>query len=741
MKKNTFYLSLMLLFSVINVGAQKANGITKKVFKTPPKEYYPTPFWHMNGDLTDAEIIKQMTDASSKAKFNGVAILPVKNTKPDFLSDDYFAKINTILETAKKHGDNVILYDDIDFPSGTAGGKLEKIFPNDVRKTIDKYEVIRKGPSTYKAPVPGGKMMAAVAMNVKTLERINLSEFIDANVLTWNVPKGEWRIMFFNLVTATHYEPHFAVDFLDTAAIGRYMTLTYDEYSKRLSNYFGNTIQKVFFDDVGFWRTERQWTGEFNKKFKELNNFDPAMYYPALWYNIGAETDMARVAFFNTRAELLAEGYPKMVTKWTKKHGLKNTGHPPGNYGIQPVDMNGDIFKYYRYTDIPLTDYILWYGRGLDGFKLIVSASELYDRPITATEIYGAFAEKSFDSLMLNRAMMEMFVRGVNYVIPHGMWYNPKNIWLPPLISPLSEKLAPALPQYSNYVARSCFALQGGRRVSDIGIVYPITSLQAGFYFDAPDNVLEGEWKTYPENDYLKISDMLTKEIRRDFTFVHPEYLSSEKYTIQKDLLHLNNVESYQDYKLMILPGGKIISLKALQKIKQFFDAGGKVLATSLLPSKSADGSNDKEIEKIISELFGDNASTQAQIKTNGKGGKAIFIANPTAELLSKTIAELLPAADVIFIDTPKITSKLGYFSYLHKIQNGKDIYFFANSSDNNLDTEVLLRGKLNLENWNPNTGDVSTLQNVTYAKKNGQIYTRCKLNLSAVKSTFWISK
>ncbi len=740
MKQITFYLSFVLFFTVLNVRAQTVNILTKKAFMNPPKQYYPTPFWHMNGDLTDEGIIQQMTDASFKAKFNGVAILPVKNTKPDFLSDDYFGKINIILETAKKLGGEVILYDDIDFPSGTAGGKLEKIFPDDVRKTIDKTEVIRNGPSTFKTPVPEGKLMAAVAMNVETLERINLSGFIDANILTWSVPKGKWRIMFFNLVIATHYEPHFAVDFLDTAAIDRYMTLTYDEYSKRLGNYFGNTIQKVFFDDVGFWRTERQWTGEFDEKFKELNGFDPDTYYPALWYNIGPETDLARVAFFNTRAELLAEGYPKMVTKWTQKQGLKSTGHPPGNYGIQPVDMNGDIFKYYRHTDIPLTDYILWYGRGLDGFKLVVSASELYDRPITATEIYGAFEEQSFDSLMLYRALMEMLVRGVNYVIPHGMWYNPKNIWLPPLISPLSEKLAPALPRYSDYVGRTCYALQGGRRVSDIAILYPIASLQGGFYFDAPENKLEGEW-AYPEADYLKISDMLTKEIRRDFTFVHPEYLTSEKYTIQNDLLHLNNVENYQDYKLMILPGGKVISLKALQKIKKFFDAGGKVLATSLLPSKSAEVGNDQEIEKIVTELFGDNTATQAQLQTNDKGGKAIYLAKPTAELLSKTISELVPAPDVIFPDTPKITSKLGYFSYLHKIHNGKDIYFFANSSDNNLDTEVLLRGKLNLENWNPNTGAVSKLQKVSYVKKNGQIYTRCTLNLQGVQSTFWIGK
>ena len=72
---------------------------------------------------------------------------------------------------------------------------------------------------------------------------------------------------------------------------------------------------------------------------------------------------------------------------------------------------SGDIFKFYRYTDLPLADLIIDYGRGRDGFKLISSASDLYDRPITATEIYGALKEDLVDSLMLYRALMEIQAR------------------------------------------------------------------------------------------------------------------------------------------------------------------------------------------------------------------------------------------------------------------------------------------------------------------------------------------
>ncbi len=45
---------------------------------------------------------------------------------------------------------------------------------------------------------------------------------------------------------------------------------------------------------------------------------------------------------------------------------------------------------------------------------------------------------------------------------------------------------------------------------------------------------------------------------------------------------------------------------------------------------------------------------------------------------------------------------------------------FFTNSGDAEIDTEVWLRGKLNLENWNPQSGTVSRLGKVSYIRVNG---------------------
>jgi hypothetical protein len=112
---------------------------------------------------------------------------------------------------------------------------------------------------------------------------------------------------------------------------------------------------------------------------------------------------------------------------------------------------------------MPLTDDIIDYGVGRDGFKLVSSAADYYDRPVVGMEIYGAYKEDIFDSLMLYRPLMEAFVRGVNFIVPHGMWYNsePGQVYISPLVSPYSEKLASALPAYSEYVGRSCLYVAG----------------------------------------------------------------------------------------------------------------------------------------------------------------------------------------------------------------------------------------------------------------------------------------
>ena len=735
-------------------------GSLETSFQHPPAAVRPMPLWWLNGTLTPAEIRSQLQGARDQSGFGGVAPLPLDGrygvTAPKYLTDDYFARYGDILNTARELGMEVILYDDEGFPSGSAGGRMMELFPDDTLKRLDMVEEEVQGPANYSRELPAGSFMGAVAMNPQTWQRIDLTTHVSASHLTWQAPAGAWKVMLFTCVPAGHK----LVDFLNPEAVDKCIALTYGEYFKRFPEHFGSTIQRDFFDDVGFHGKVRPWTTAFNEKFQKKYGISPVPLYPALWQNIGPNTEAARVALFGFRAELLAEGYPARVGAWCRAHGLQSQGHPPGNYDPGPVDIHGDALKFYRHVDIPLMDAIFYHGHGRPGFKLVSSAATMYDRPLVAVEACGAYAEKDFDSVMLYRTGLELFARGVNRVIPHGMWLDPAHVKPPPLISHLSAKLLPALPGYSDWSARCSLMLQGGRPVVDIAMLYPIAAMEADYNFSLP----EKNWgfNVPPECDYQRVSDRLTCHVRRDFTFLHPDALAAQ-CTRQGANLRLNNATNWQEYQVLIIPGGKVIPWASLNKIKDFYDHGGKVIATSRLPEQSAEFGHDADVRAAIAEMFGsvpayvppsqqpaapdrkkpgvelpesEYAATPFQTRTNGNGGKAYFAPLPTVAALQAMLDDALPVADVAFDASLRVSSGDGALSYLHKQKDGREIYFFANSSDDEVDTVVRLRGNLTPQFWNPHTGE-KTPAEVTHAQEHGQTVTRLHLKLAPVTSLF----
>jgi hypothetical protein len=79
-----------------------------------------------------------------------------------------------------------------------------------------------------------------------------------------------------------------------------------------------------------------------------------------------------------------------------------------------------------------------------------------------------------------------------------------------------------------------------------------------------------------------------------------------------------------------------------------------------------------------------------------------------------------------------------GALTYIHKVKNGRDIYFFANSSAKPVDTKFVLRGRKTLKIWNPHTGTQEQAE-FTPGEANGQPVTTVRLVLPSVASLFYI--
>lgn len=715
------------------------------------------PFWHLNGHLTAEGIEKQITDAYEKSGYGGMTVLPVSpgphwhdghvcpGMTPVYLSEEYFDRYADMLSVSDRLGTQIVLYDDIDFPSGSAGGRLLKEYPQYTRKYMFKDEFTAQGGKKIVRKynfADNEHLMAVSAMNTTTSEVVDLGPRLKDGQLVWNAPAGEWKIMAFTYRYAAGGVHGHLVDYMQPEAVAAVIGMTYDRYD-RFESYYGNVIRKTFFDDVGFVHMENTWTPAISDIFREKTGRDPALYYPALYYDIGPETGAARVAFFDARSELMAEGYVKQAAEWSDVRGLRSMGHPPENYSPNSVAAHGDILKYYRHVHIPLLDIIFYYGRGLNGYKQIASAADRGDKGIVGAELNGAFFE-NMDSLTLYRTAMEAMARGVNFIVPHGLWYDttPENIRIPPLISWDNPYWGEAVPDYSRFTSRSCVLLQEGKRVVDIGVLWPIAAIQAESWINRDDHSPLPVANWVPDNvNHYELSGMLTNELRRDFTYIHPEDLTDGTVVAEGSELVLANKINRQEYKVLIMPGGDVISAATLGAIKKYYDGGGKVIATVSLPLRSAEFGRDAEIETMIVEIFGSYPDSRT-MKSNTNGGIFCFLPGAGKTEMELALAEMEVTADVAFVEEELGPAEIGYLNYTHKQKDGCDIYYFVNTTDRAVSTTVKLRGKIkNIEVWDPHSGAIEKLQKVGYIEEDGVVYTRAGLSMPAVRSLFFVAQ
>jgi hypothetical protein len=604
---------------------------------------------------------------------------------PRYLSDEYMRRYRAALTFAREHGMTAILYDELGYPTGHAGGG--RIDPANFRKVITRSKFAAPPePRTY--AVPAGTLLAAVGMDGATQQRIDLTARVVDGALRWSAPGPGWNLQFFTLHTCVPQggaqDYHAIVDYFDPAAVRQFIDVTYEAYAREVGEFFGETITTTFFDDVGIYSADRTWSAGIADLFRERTGRDAATCYPALWEDVGSDTAPARIAFFAARAELLARGFPELVTDWTAAHRLLASGHTPGQYEVQPTDMCADPFVFYRAQPIPMIDVIFKYGFGRDGFKLTTSAADALDKPVVLAEQFTTGGTTTG-----YRRAMDSLVRGVNAMIT----------------SSRGDAEPPAA--FAEWLGRSCMLLRGGRRVADIAIVYPIASLQAFYRFNAPDNQTGPVGLYAPDSaDYLVVGDRLTGDLHRDFTFLHPDDLASDRLRIDAGVLVLDNHVNRQEFSTLILPGGDVVPVGALRKLREFWERGGAVIATTLLPTRSAEFGRDAEVGEIVAAVFGGPAATQTPSRSAG-GGAALFIPDPTVPALQDALDRIAGPPDVSFSGSPRPHSGNGQFAYIHKVKAGRHVVLVANSSDDDVATTVSLRGALDVELWDPHTGTI----------------------------------
>ena len=267
-----------------------------------------------------------------------------------------------------------------------------------------------------------------------------------------------------------------------------------------------------------------------------------------------------------------------------------------GSRGRNPAEF-GDYFSAVRWYTAPGHDTPRGKADLIKG-KVSSSIAHLYRRPRVWLEGYHSLGWGATpENLMF--ATRENYLYGCNLLNLHGLYYTTHgSFW--EWASPCYHFRMPYwqhMHVFLKYFERLSYLMSQGVHQCDVAIVYPVAPHQAGLggsqatkaAFDAGDTLIN--------NGY-------------DFIFIDSESIARAE--IRGGRLHVADAS----YRVLVLPAMRAVRWSTLQKAKEFWRAGGIVIAGGALAEASdRAGRDDPHLDAVVKELFG---ATAAEIASGG---------------------------------------------------------------------------------------------------------------------------
>ena len=172
--------------------------LDKKLFKNPPKEYAPVPFWFWNSAMKDEEIVFELEEMVKEHIYE--VILHARKGLPiAYLSEEWFHRVEVTLKTAKRLGMRVWIYDEDNWPSGYASGKVLERDSSFAAKclTVEKiYPVL--GKPVIVPEKKGAELVATIAV-YQDKKFIDITDYGRNGKEPWHSETLCWEVFVFRM--------------------------------------------------------------------------------------------------------------------------------------------------------------------------------------------------------------------------------------------------------------------------------------------------------------------------------------------------------------------------------------------------------------------------------------------------------------------------------------------------------------------------------------------------------------
>lgn len=653
-------------------------------FRNPPKGYGNVPFYWWSGDHLSKERLSDQLDLLSSSATDGFAVsyihtYPVVDSvfnkggyglygrtepgEPAVFSEEWWEIWKWFSGECAKRGLGVGLDD------YTVGWVGNGYYPDEVEKqdTFRNYkgeleiEVIPvKRNETFRYELPEN-FLSAVAWPGK----ISLDSYVRQGAIRW---QAEDDVHVYVIKTKKGYVLH--------PDYGKAMVDVYfNRFENKMTEGERAGMNYFFQDELSYPIHILSWSEDFQSEFEKRKGYDITPYLPALKAYIGPITPKIRLDYTEVLMDLSEERYFKPIYDWHADRGLiygcDNLGR-----GLNPLSYV-DYFRAISWFTAPGNDAP---SKGSSFLQTKVSSSiaHLYDRPRTWLEAFHSMGWGSSGE-WLTQQIDHHFMAGGNLVCMHGLYYSTHGgwwEWAPPCFHfrmPYWEHMK----RWLAYTERMSYVLSQGDHVCDIALMYPTESMQA-----YPDATTETAFHVA----------MSLSNAGLDYDFVDFRSLR-EGRPANGELAIM-----HEKYKVLVVAGMKAMHYSSLEKMRDFYRAGGIVLATGGLPMASSRiGEQDEQVDAILREVFGMTAAEAAsgkkgQKQTNAANGIGWYIAEGAIE---KQIPDLI---------IPDFIAGTNGGKVLHRRIKDRDVYMVMNVDKG---SECFFRSKGKVELWNAHEGTV----------------------------------
>ncbi|MHB8994746.1 MAG: glycosyl hydrolase [Armatimonadota bacterium] len=642
-------------------------------FQNPPASYRPQPFWFLNHKLEEDRLRWQIREMAAKG-VGGVVLHARHGLQTPYMSDEWLRMIGVCVDELRAQGMEAWLYDEDNWPSGTFGGKLTREHPEFRMRYLRIQTLKVTGGATFQSTLDAddNTLMSAQAVPVAEDGSLKLDHPRDVSTyyhegrFRWDAPPGQWLVALYwecPVAAKVTFANGYYLDTMNDEAVSAFRSLAYDPYDC-FKDEFGKTIKGVFTDEPGlmvhdgFFSTQAMrtriddlkhklpgqalaWTRDFEEKFKKVCGYDIRPLMLGLIYDIGPDTDKLRADYFRAISLWYSQNYHGKLSLWCRERDLEYIGHTLEEPLFKQVRTQGNQTWVLSLMDRPGLDY-LGHGVGTkeNPYRILSGkcAASVAHTQGKARVMCEAFGGSGHGHTLLDRRLDANFMAclGVNMYIPHAFWYSfegfRKTDWPPTEF--YHQPYWSMYKEFADYLARLSYVQALGHHVSGTAILTPIKTMYADMFKDG-EPVLEPACQKWL-ND---LSETMLA-LHHDYDYVDDTQLHGA--TIEGGRLAFANSE--EKYDLVILPGARVMSSAAVTKLRDLFEAGGKIVALGELPTAADERGKDEGIIEIIQAVFGKADRHGNRHNVNEAGGIAIAGAPKNlAEWLQEQLPSLLP--------------------------------------------------------------------------------------------------